>query len=276
MNSHPMVKLALGVVFLYFVYAGLFFIFQRRLVFPRHLLGTPGAGGHARGVETLWIDTPSGKVEAWYLPAGLIGEGGPAPAVIFAHGNGEVIDFWPELLREFNRLGLGVLLVEYPGYGRSEGLPSQQRIADAFVAAYDTLVSRAEVDASRIVLFGRSLGGGAVCALAAQRPAAALILMSTFTSIRAMARKFLLPGFLARDPFDNLSVVRAYPGPVLVVHGRVDTIVPYAHGLELDHAARRSKMITYRCGHNNCPPDWEAFWEAVAGFLREAGVIASR
>jgi len=276
MNSYPMAKLAFGVVLLYFVYAGVFYLLQRRLVFPRHLLGTSGAGEHVRGVETLRMDTPSGKVEGWYLPADSGDEGGPAPAVIFAHGNGEIIDFWPEMLREFNRLGLGLLLVEYPGYGRSEGSPSQQSITDAFVAAYDTLVSRPEVDAGRIVLFGRSLGGGAVCALAAQRPAAALLLMSTFTSIRAMARKFLLPGFLARDPFDNLSVVRTYAGPVLVVHGRADTIVPYAHGLELDHAARRSKMITYRCGHNNCPPDWEAFWEVVAGFLRDAGIIASR
>ena len=80
--------------------------------------------------------------------------------VIFAHGNGELIDYWPDELKKFNDFGLGVLLVEYPGYGRSDGTPTQKSISEAFEAAYDMLVSRPDVDAERIILFGRSVGGG--------------------------------------------------------------------------------------------------------------------
>ena len=87
---------------------------------------------------------------------------------LFLHTvNGELIDFWPHELKKLNRLGIGVLLVEYPGYGRSNGSPSQKNITEAFTGAYDMLVTRPDVDPSRIVLFGRSLGGGAVCILAA-------------------------------------------------------------------------------------------------------------
>ena len=150
------------------------------------------------------------------------GRGRPAPAFIFAHGNGELIDYWPDELRPVAALGAGLLLVEYPGYGRSEGAPTQERILEVFTRAYDRLAARPEVDPGRIVLIGRSMGGGAVCDLALKRPSAALVLLSTFTSLRTYAVRYLAPGFLIRDPFDNLAAVRQYPGPVLVVHGRED------------------------------------------------------
>jgi fermentation-respiration switch protein FrsA (DUF1100 family) len=193
--------------------------------------------------------------------------------VIFAHGNAELIDFWPETLKKFTLLGVGMLLVEYPGYGRSQGTPSQGSITEALVGAYDTLAERKDVDSSRIVLFGRSLGGGAICALAAQRPAAALILLSTFVSIQSFARNFFVPGFLVRDPFDNLAVVSSYSGPVLIMHGRNDDIIPYNHGKALYGAALNGQMITYECQHNDCPPSWEVFWQDVQSFLLDAGIL---
>jgi fermentation-respiration switch protein FrsA (DUF1100 family) len=170
-------------------------------------------------------------------------------------------------------LGIGVLLVEYPGYGRSKGTPSQSSITETFVTAYDMLTARADVDASKIILVGRSLGGGAVCALAAKRPAAVLILMSTFTSARSFATKYLIPGFLVRDPFDNLSVVRSFYGPVLIMHGKRDEVIPYKHGLALHRAARNGKMITYDSGHNDSPPDWDIFFREVESFLKDAGIL---
>jgi len=163
--------------------------------------------------------------------------------------------------------------VEYPGYGRSAGSPSQKSITQTFLAAYDALSNRKDVDPSRIILFGRSLGGGAVCALAARRPSAALILMSTFTSARAFAKRYLAPSFLVRDPFDNLAVVKNYPAPVLILHGRRDTVIPFSHGVELHRAARQGTLIAYEAGHNDCPPDWKVFWRHVRSFLRENKII---
>jgi pimeloyl-ACP methyl ester carboxylesterase len=264
----------LALLAVYLAWCGLLFLWQRKLVFP----GAGGAPTPASAADyfpdlvRIWLNTSYGKAEAWFLPR--LGPGpGPAPAVIFAHGNAELIDFWPEQMEGLRRLGVGVLLVEYPGYGRSEGEPSQATMTEAFVAAYDTLVARKDVDPSRIVLFGRSLGGGAVCALSAKRSPAALILLSTFTSVRSLAWKFLAPPFLVRDPFDNLTVVRAFSGPVLVAHGTRDGLIPYEHGVALARAAQRGKLITYDCGHNSCPPDWEAFWGEVEAFLREAGIL---
>ncbi|MFC1830199.1 alpha/beta hydrolase, partial [Thermodesulfobacteriota bacterium] len=221
-------------------------------------------------LETIWLDTSFGRVETWFLPAVRQQDAKPAPAVIFAHGNGELIDFWPHELKKFTHLGLGVMLVEYPGYGRSEGAPSQRSIAETFITAYDRLAERDDVDGSRIVLFGRSLGGGAVCLLAARRPSAALILMSTFTSARSFASRYLAPQFLVRDPLDNLPVVESYAGPVLIMHGTHDEVIPYRHGVSLHRAAKQGKMITYNSGHNDCPPNWGVFWQDVESFLSES------
>jgi fermentation-respiration switch protein FrsA (DUF1100 family) len=225
-------------------------------------------------METIWLNTEFGKVEAWFLPPVFDRVSPAAPAVIFGHGNGEIIDFWPRELQMFTRLGIGLLLVEYPGYGRSEGSPSQESITKTFVTAYDVLSSRQNIDSSRIIFLGRSLGGGALCSLAKERPSAALILMSTFTSARSLAKRYLAPPFLVRDPFDNLAVVKNYPNPVLIIHGRHDAIIPFSHGKALHQAAKKGEMITYNAGHNDCPPDWDVFWRDVEGFLLENNIIS--
>jgi pimeloyl-ACP methyl ester carboxylesterase len=211
-------------------------------------------------IEPWWLETSFGKVEAWYLPPAAADK--PSPAVIFGHGNGELIDYWPNELARFSAMGIGLLLVEYPGYGRSAGSPSQESIAETFILAYDRLAARRDVDRARIVLFGRSLGGGAICDLARKRPSAALILMSCFKSVSAFAVRYLAPAFLIRDPFDNLSVM----------HGRFDEVVPFGHGQALHSAARNGKMIVYEAGHNDCPPDWAVFWRDVGDFLRANGI----
>jgi fermentation-respiration switch protein FrsA (DUF1100 family) len=271
---HPLIKFAAGALSVYVIYCGFVFIMQRQIIFPRFQIGSaPGLTKPVDGLEKIWITTRHGKVETWLLPP----QGGyfikPVPAVIFAHGNAELIDFLAEELRPFTKLGLFVLLVEYPGYGRSKGKPSQESIRNTFTAAYDMLVTRKDVDPHRIVLFGRSVGGGAACLLAAQRPSAALILQSSFKSVRSFAARFLVPDFLVRDPFDNLSVVRNYEKPVLVIHGKNDEIIPFAHGVALESAARNGKMIAYRCGHNDLPPDPQLYWYDIRHFLQTNGIL---
>jgi fermentation-respiration switch protein FrsA (DUF1100 family) len=274
---HIALRIASGILIFYLAYCCLLFLLQRHMIFPRYQIETPsGTGGNIAGLEKMWLSTDYGKVEAWFLPPAPDQVRDSAPAVIFAHGNAELIDFWPQELSGFTSLGMGLLLVEYPGYGRSGGTPSQQSVTQAFLSAYDTLVAREDVDPSRIVLFGRSLGGGAVCALAAKRPSAALILMSAFTSVKSFASKFLVPSFLVKDPFDSLVTVKSYTNPVLVMHGRHDTIIPYKHGVALYRAAQRGEMITYDCQHNDCPPSWKIFWRDVESFLQDAGIVENR
>jgi len=276
-----MVKAIAGAVLIYAAYCVLLFFVQRhcvllffvqrQVIFPRYMIPTPPPPDFKTlRIEPWWLETSFGKVEAWYLPPAAAEK--PAPAVIFAHGNGELIDYWPNELGRFSEMGIGLLLVEYPGYGRSDGSPSQESIAETFTLAYDRLAARTDVDPARIVLFGRSLGGGAVCDLALKRPSAALILMSCFESVSAFAVRYLAPAFLIRDPFDNLSAVRRYHGPVLVLHGQFDEVIPFGHGQALHAAAQDGKMIVYEAGHNDCPPDWAVFWRDAEEFLRAHGI----
>jgi fermentation-respiration switch protein FrsA (DUF1100 family) len=133
------------------------------------------------------------------------------------------------------------------------------------VAAFDWAGARAEVDPKRIVAWGRSLGGGAAGALARKRSLAALILESTFTSVRSMARSRGMPGFLIRDPFDNLSVVRAFPGPVLLIHGENDAVIPAENSRALYGAARSAELHLLPCGHNDCPQPWALIHRFLLG-----------
>lgn len=258
----------------YAVYCALLFVLQRQMIFPTSQIGYgPVALPQNLPIEKIWLTIPGASVESWYIPPTGGASNDRKPALIFAHGNAERIDVCTGDLMPFTALGIGVLLVEYPGYGRSTGTPTQKSITAAFIAAYDMLAARHDVDPSKIVFYGRSLGGGAVCALAAERPAAALILTSTFTGVRNMAARYLVPGIMVRDPFDNLTVVRDFSGPILIVHGRYDEIIPFHHGTTLQKAARRARLLAYDCGHNDCPPDEQRFWHDIATFLREAGII---
>ena len=119
-----LVKVIAGAVLIYAAYCALLFVMQRHMIFPRYMIPAPPPPDvETLRIEPWWLETSFGKVEAWYLPPAASGK--PAPAVIFGHGNGELIDYWPDELGRFASMGVGLLLVEYPGYGRSDGAPSQ-------------------------------------------------------------------------------------------------------------------------------------------------------
>lgn len=242
----------MGLLLVY--WAGLF-IWQRDLLFPAPPLA--GAAARPSDAEVAWLETAWGTVEAWYLPP-LVATRGPAPLLLFTHGNGELIDYWPSTFEEPRRWGLAVLLVEYPGYGRSGGTPSQRSVTAAVLAAFDWACRRPSVDGTRIIAYGRSVGGGAATALARERPVAAMILESTFTSVRAFARNFGAPGFLVRDRFDNVAAVRRFTRPLLILHGEHDEIIPASQGRSLHAAQPSSEFYLMPCGHNDCAPAWSA------------------
>jgi len=132
------------------------------------------------------------------------------------------------------------------------------------------VAARPEVDARRIVGYGRSVGGAAIGLLARDRGLAALVLESTFTSAPAMARRLGVPGFLIRDRFDTLAALRGFAGPALVLHGTRDTIVPTEESRALAAANPRAELHLLACGHNDCPRPWfqlQRFLRAH-GFLR--------
>ena len=265
---HPVLRIALGLAGLYLAYCGLLFVFQRQMLFPRYMAPTLAQlPKKFSDLESLWLTLPGMRVEAWFLPARS--DGHPAPAVLLTHGNAETIDFLPEEFHPFTARGAALMMVEFPGYGRSEGSPSQQSITAAMLKAYDILAARPDIDENRIVLMGRSIGAGAACQLAARRPTRGVILVSPFTSITAFAPRYLVPPFLVKDPFDNLAVVRNYRHPLLILHGSRDDIIPYHHGQALAAAAPHGRLVSFESGHNDLPTGSHRFWTAIDDFFQQ-------
>ncbi len=111
---------------------------RRLAVFPGRALlrGERDAGGGVEGLERLSLDTEEGAVEGWLLRAPGASAARPAPLLIFAHGNGELIEYWPDALLPYRALGMHVLLPEYRGYGRSAGQPSEMKTVADLTAFY--------------------------------------------------------------------------------------------------------------------------------------------
>jgi uncharacterized protein len=261
---------AYGVGALYMAFMSWLFVSQRSMLYP-------GAQTHARaappsvpGLEVLKLPTAVGEIEALYLPPT---QGtGPSPVMIYAHGNGELTDDWVGEFDGFRDRGIGVLLVEYPGYGRSTGSPSEDSIRAAMDAAYDRIAADSRVDRARIFGFGRSLGGGAICLLARDRPLRALILESTFPSLAIFAVRYWVPPFMLRDLFDNVAALKQFEGPVLVIHGRQDQLIPWQEGRRLAEASPHATFKVYECGHGCWDPNLP-FWRDADAFLGTAGIL---
>ncbi len=255
------------------------FALQRALIFGGKRRG-PIPASHAPAfqlAERIALQTQSGRVDALYMPPRVVpSEGTRAPAILFAHGNAELIEQFPEWFEAVRPADVAVLLVEFPGYGWSEGEPTASSVRDALTVAHDWLSTRSEIDRARIIGYGRSLGGAAICTLVGHRPLAALILSSTFTSLRPFAWRMFAPPLLLLDAFDNVAALRRFEGPILVVHGSIDQLIPYAQGQALAAATKRAKLVTYRAGHNDCPPDAAQFAADLRAFLVEHALIAAR
>lgn len=267
-----MIALLLVLVSLPLGYWTLIWFAQRALLYP-----SPPASAGMRpphDAELIWLGAPGGPTEAWMLPA-MSPDNDPSatgPAILFAHGNGELIDYLPDWFRPAREAGFAVLLVEYPGYGRSAGKTTEDSIRRTLVAGFDYLAASPEIDSGRIVAFGRSLGGGAIGTLIGQRAVAAVILQSTFRSIVHMARRFLVPAFVVRDRFDTIGRLQQYNGPLLLVHGDRDDIVPLAESEALHFAYPASELVVLPCGHNDCPPSWPEHWRVILAFLSQHGI----
>ena len=241
---------------------------QRAILFPRHQIpAAPSEAQIPQSAQPVYIQHQEGRTEGWFF-ATPAAEARDRHWVVFAHGNGELIDYALPWVEGYQRLGYSVALFEYRGYGRSDGSPSETKILADFVAFFDAFVDHFHLDPSLVTFHGRSLGGGAMCALAQHRTPRALILESTFLGIRQLARGLGIPGFFIYDRFDNESFVRQSDLPIFVIHGRQDQIVPFSHGKKLAELSRRGRLTEYACGHNDLPDDPLRYWREIEQFLR--------
>lgn len=224
----------------------------RLLYFPnlpgRELLTSPAAIG--LDYETVKITTADRiTLDGWFVPAS------PAKGVIlFLHGNGGNISHRLDSLRIFNNLGFSTLIIDYRGYGRSQGKPSEQGTYLDAEAAWRYLTEVRNVRERQIVIFGRSLGGAVAAHLAAQATPKALVLESVFTSVPDLGAElypWLPVRLLSRFDYNVAERLRKISCPVLIVHSPDDEIIPFAHGRALYAAARPPKeFLQIHGGHN--------------------------
>jgi uncharacterized protein len=241
--------------------------FQRRfLYFPmRDFVASPADYGFRH--EEVNLTAEDGvAIHAWWLPVA-----GATRTVLFLHGNAGNVSYWVEVAIVFREVGWNTLLLDYRGYGRSSGLPTEEGTYLDARAAYLHLARERAVDASNIVVIGRSLGGGVATWLAANHPVGGLVLENTFTSIADIVAKTLpLPGIrsFVRLGYPSLSRMADLHVPLLVIHGAGDELVPFAHGKALFDAAPgpAKRFVELRGGHNDAFALSSADYEAA---LRE-------
>ncbi|MBA2352593.1 MAG: alpha/beta hydrolase [Burkholderiales bacterium] len=222
----------------------LLYWFQARLVFypqiGRELVATPAAIGLRH--EEVSIQSADGNaLHAWYVPADAA-----RGVVLFVHGNAGNVSHRLDAFGVFNEAGLSTLIFDYRGYGKSTGTPSERNTYEDAQAAWDYLTGVRGIPPQRIVIIGESLGGAIAAWLAARVDAGALVLTCTFTSLPELAGS-LYPLFpskvLSRFDYDTRGSLASVHSPVLVAHAPDDSIVPYAHGLELFEAAHAPKLF---------------------------------
>lgn len=244
---------------------------QEKLIYPRDLAGPqlPPAAV-PREVERVWINGDDGsRVEAWFVPADAA-PGQQAPAVIFFHGNAELIDHNLNLVERYHARGYSVLMPEYRGYGRSGGRPCQWDIVNDADAFRSWLVARADVDRSRIVIHGRSLGTGVASQLAALHQPSALILESPFTSVASYTWRYGVPPIFLKSPYRTDEVLPKLTCPILILAGRSDEVVPIEHGQRLHKLAPTSTMVELDGSHNSGLSEQQVYWDAVDQVLKKA------
>ncbi len=220
------------------------------------------------GVEERWITTEDHvRLHAWFAPAA--GRPARAPVLVWSHGNGGNVADRADVIVALAARGLDVLAFDYRGYGKSDGRPDEPGVYADARAAYDGERQRG-VGAERIVCFGESLGGAVSIQLARERPCAGVAVVSTFTSLRDVARVHYGPlAALAGDRFDSLARVRRLSVPLFVAHGDRDEIVPFTLGERLFAAANEPKRFFRAAGaHHNDVFGSPGLLDAIATFAR--------
>ena len=179
-----------------------------------------------------------------------------SPVLLFCHGNAGNISHRIENVKFLVNKGISVFLFSYRGYGKSSGRPSEKGIYIDGIAAYDYLTKVERISPDRIAIFGRSLGGSVAIEVALQRNTTCLIIESTYTSIKDMAKT--IPLFFIFTPFlplhyNNISKIADVNVPKLILHGKDDNIVPFSMGKELFEKALEPKIFVpiQGAGHND-------------------------
>ena len=243
LGKRTMTVMAAILVSLLCVYAGvlaMLYVTQRSLMyFPETIHTTPAAAGLPQAEEVTLTTSDGEHIIAWHVPPR---DG--KPVILYLHGNGGALRYRVERFTRLITDGIGIVAVEYRGYGGSSGSPSERGLIADAEAGYAFVAAR--YPAQQIVLWGESLGSGVAVALAAEKPVGRVILESPFTSAAAVAAKhywYVPVRLLMTDQFRSDARIGKVTAPLLILHGVKDQTVPYAMGEHLFDIANKPKHI---------------------------------
>jgi abhydrolase domain-containing protein 17 len=250
MSQFPFIKLLIrdlswnglirSLLFIYTFFALFIFLRSDSLIFM------PQEASYQDTKDILKLPVNSNEqISARYLPNSQ-----SAYTVLYIHGNAEDLGDILPVLERLHRHGFSVFAYDYRGYGTSDGTPGEANAYRDADVAYTYLTKQLKIPADRIIIYGRSIGGGSATEIATRYPVAGLILESTFIS----AFRVILPfSILPFDKFTNLDKLKQVHCPVLIMHGRVDKVIPIQHGRSLYEAATSPKLSLWinAAGHND-------------------------
>lgn len=244
----------------YIVIAGALYLLQQQMVYhPTKAIGaTPSTLGYEfEDVQLVTEDEV--RIHGWFIPSDSTDL-----TVLYFHGNAGNISGRLETIQLLHELGLNVFIIDYRGYGKSDGSPSEQGTYKDARAAWKYLQSSRAISDSSIVIMGRSLGGSVAAWLAARKSPAATVIESTFTSaadLGADLYPWLPVRWMINFEYNTLQNIREIDSPLFMAHSRDDQVVPFHHGEKLFEAARDpKKFIELEGSHGS------GFWETGAKY----------
>lgn len=227
---------------------------------------------HFPAVQEVFIQAKDGtRLHASHAKAPGTAPPGSVPLVLYFGGNAEEVSWMLEELGEAP--GASWLLVDYRGYGLSEGSPGEAALVSDALEWFDHAAKFPDIDARRIFAFGRSLGSGVAVALAAERPLAGLILATPYDSLAAVAKRhywYLPVDWLLKHRFDSIARAPLLKQPLLCLIAERDEVIPRVHGERLFDAwgGEKRKIVLQEAGHNTSDSH-PLFWPAIRAFLAQ-------
>jgi fermentation-respiration switch protein FrsA (DUF1100 family) len=235
-------------------------------------------------VEDVWFQAADGvKLHGWYCTPQRNADGQTtslptAMTLLWFHGNAGNISHRFASIEKLIELEVAVFIIDYRGYGRSEGSPSEQGLYADARGAWDYLTNERRISPANIIIFGDSLGGAVAIDLAEKIDAAGLIVQSSFTSIKDMATEVMpfVPGFILRTKMNSLAKIPRVRCPKLFIHSPADEMVPYRLGRQLYDAAPAPKQFYEVQGASHNETDiigGRAYFEAIGNFVRSCAPV---
>jgi pimeloyl-ACP methyl ester carboxylesterase len=257
------IQLAALLLVLYGAVLALLWWGQERLLFHPEVLAADHRFALDVDVHERFIDVPGARLHALHLQL-------PAArgVVLYLHGNAGSLDGWFSHLEPFRRANFDLFMIDYRGYGKSSGaIASQAQLHADVRAAWDSIAAR--YAGRRRVWFGRSLGSALATQLAIDVPPDLTILVSPYTSLRALAAEHYpwVPSALLRYRLDNAALIARIASPVLLLHGEHDALIPPAHSRTLHELHPRAELrVIAGAGHNDLQ-EFDAYGAAIAQAL---------